>query len=83
MLYKWVFRFIDCVILMLKYYKVVQGVICGNKVIEDGEECDCGYKIDDLCKKDICCVGRDIKSKGSGCKRSKNVICRSVNYFIV
>lgn len=60
-----------------------QGAICGNKVTEDGEECDCGYKTDDSCKKDTCCVGRDTQSKGSGCKRRGNATCRSVNHFIV
>ncbi|VDI57755.1 disintegrin and metalloproteinase domain-containing protein 10 [Mytilus galloprovincialis] len=35
---------------------------CGNSIVEDGEQCDCGY--DEDCK-DECCVGR--QSDGSGC----------------
>ncbi|XP_076081145.1 disintegrin and metalloproteinase domain-containing protein 10-like [Mytilus galloprovincialis] len=35
---------------------------CGNNIVEDGEECDCGY--DEDCT-DQCCVGR--QSDGSGC----------------
>ncbi|CAC5391243.1 ADAM10 [Mytilus coruscus] len=42
---------------------------CGNSIVEDGEQCDCGYHED--CN-DQCCVGR--QSDGTGCvlKAGKN-----------
>lgn len=56
-------------------FRDAQGAICGNMVTEAGEECDCGYKTDESCRKDTCCVGRDVKSEGSGCKRRYNATC--------
>ncbi|XP_065658386.1 disintegrin and metalloproteinase domain-containing protein 10 isoform X2 [Hydra vulgaris] len=41
--------------------------ICGNRVVEAGEECDCGYKGDDSCINDTCCEPSDGKT---GCKFS-------------
>ncbi|KAL9985306.1 hypothetical protein ACROYT_G007694 [Oculina patagonica] len=40
-------------------FQDTQGAICGNMIVERGEECDCGYVEDDSCKKDICCQGSD------------------------
>lgn len=53
------------------------GAICGNKVVEEGEECDCGYVNDKSCKEDICCEGRN--STG-GCKRLPGRNCRLVQF---
>ncbi len=36
---------------------------CGNMIVEEGEECDCGFDID--CK-EACCYGRG-SSEGTGC----------------
>lgn len=44
---------------------------CGNNIVEDGEECDCGY--DEDCT-DQCCVGR--QSDGSGCVLMAGKQCR-------
>ncbi|PFX21056.1 Disintegrin and metalloproteinase domain-containing protein 10 [Stylophora pistillata] len=60
-------------------FRDAQGAICGNMVTEAGEECDCGYKTDESCKKDTCCVGRDVNSEGSGCKRRYNATCSGIN----
>ncbi|XP_050343887.1 disintegrin and metalloproteinase domain-containing protein 10 isoform X2 [Nymphalis io] len=56
------------------------GAFCGNKIVEVGEECDCGYN-DNECN-DRCCYPRqlsnsDIERNNSakGCKRRANTQC--------
>ena len=44
--------------------------ICGNQVVEEGEQCDCGFKDD--CADDKCC--NDAESK-DGCKLKAGVQC--------
>ncbi len=51
-----------------------KGAFCGNKIVEDGEECDCGYD-DDECE-EKCCYPRVVSEKdrelnpaAQGCKR--------------
>ena len=46
-------------------------------VVEEGEECDCGYIDDYSCRTDICCIGRNATS---GCKRKPGKICRLVRF---
>uniref|UniRef100_A0A8B9T423 Uncharacterized protein n=1 Tax=Anas platyrhynchos TaxID=8839 RepID=A0A8B9T423_ANAPL len=41
--------------------------VCGNKVVEPGEACDCGSA--EECRRDLCCT--------VGCKRRKGVQCLS------
>lgn len=58
---------------------VSAGAFCGNKIVEAGEECDCGY--DDAECTDKCCHPRqsesDKKNKtGNGCKRKPFAKCR-------
>lgn len=55
-----------------------EGAICGNKVVEEGEECDCGYAEDKSCDEDICCEGRN---KTSGCTRLPGRNCRLGQLF--
>ncbi|XP_048340555.1 disintegrin and metalloproteinase domain-containing protein 20-like [Sphaerodactylus townsendi] len=45
--------------------KLYMPKFCGNGVLEDGEECDCGSKVE--CESDPCCQ--------SDCKLSSGVIC--------
>ncbi|KAM9061287.1 disintegrin and metalloproteinase domain-containing protein 30-like [Sarcophilus harrisii] len=45
---------------------------CGNKIIEEGEECDCGSKTD--CRKDPCCQQGCTLSKGAEC--STGLCCK-------
>ena len=55
--------------------------ICGNMVVEEGEECDCGYDDDESCRQDHCCQGRPSKSGSDntiGCKLYPDKTCRLV-----
>ena len=54
-----------------------EGAVCGNMVVEEGEECDCGYIEDESCKRDKCCIGRN---ETSGCKRKPGKECRFVQF---
>ena len=51
-----------------------KGAFCGNKIVEDGEECDCGYD-DEECE-ESCCYPRVVSEPdkalnpgAQGCKR--------------
>ncbi|XP_073972356.1 zinc-dependent metalloprotease kuz isoform X1 [Rhodnius prolixus] len=61
-------------------FKASAGAFCGNKIVEDGEECDCGY--DDVECKDKCCYPRIVSdedrlrnSSAKGCARRVNTQC--------
>lgn len=61
-------------------FNVSAGAFCGNKIVEDGEECDCGYD-DDECT-DKCCYPRQLSPKdkmmnstAKGCSRRQNTQC--------
>lgn len=40
--------------------------VCGNMVVEEGEECDCGYQEDKSCTEDTCCQGRSGAQSAEG-----------------
>ena len=48
---------------------------CGNKIVEEGEECDCGRpaECDEV---DKCCVARDDTNNISGCTIKPGKQCR-------
>lgn len=54
---------------------------CGNGVVEEGEECDCGFN-EDECKQrqDTCCGSKLIAEapNPNACKRINNAECRFV-----
>ncbi|XP_050685900.1 disintegrin and metalloproteinase domain-containing protein 10-like isoform X3 [Eriocheir sinensis] len=56
------------------------GAFCGNKIVEEGEECDCGYDIDEC--KDECCYPLKIpnslrlaNASAKECTRRGNAVC--------
>lgn len=60
-----------------------EGAFCGNKIVEAGEECDCGYN--EMECKDKCCYprvvsdkDRQLNSSAKGCARRKGTECRYV-----
>lgn len=61
-------------------FKVSEGAFCGNKIVEQGEECDCGFNEEEC--KDKCCYPRliseyDLSINGSakGCTRRTKTQC--------
>ncbi|XP_068082723.1 disintegrin and metalloproteinase domain-containing protein 10 isoform X2 [Anabrus simplex] len=57
-----------------------EGAFCGNKIVEVGEECDCGYD-DDECT-DKCCyprqvseADRNLNASAKGCYRRSHTQC--------
>ena len=51
--------------------------ICGNKIVEKGEQCDCGYADDKSCISDLCCHGRPVNdTQQPGCERRAGKTCR-------
>lgn len=63
------------------YFIASEGAFCGNKIVEDGEECDCGY--DDGECDDKCCYPRQVADRdrfrnisARGCARRVQTECR-------
>ncbi|XP_054744302.1 disintegrin and metalloproteinase domain-containing protein 10 [Anastrepha obliqua] len=61
-------------------FEVSEGAFCGNKIVESGEECDCGFNEEEC--KDICCYPRIISeydfsmnSSAKGCTRRAKTEC--------
>jgi len=50
---------------------------CGNRIVEDKEECDCGFQRDCEEHGDKCCYPREV-NQNMACKRKSNAWCRSV-----
>nr|CAG4648533.1 EOG090X02I4 [Polyphemus pediculus] len=57
-----------------------KGAFCGNKIVEDGEECDCGYDYEECEEK--CCYPRVVSESdrlsnpaAQGCKRRPRTQC--------
>lgn len=59
-----------------KYFKIIlqehTGPLCGNQIVEEGEECDCGYGED--CK-DACCYRADHINPLVRCKLRRGAQC--------
>ncbi|XP_020898884.1 disintegrin and metalloproteinase domain-containing protein 10 [Exaiptasia diaphana] len=53
-------------------FKESQAAICGNKVVEEGEECDCGFVDDPSCIEDKCCNGKK-EGKKEGCTLNEQI----------
>ncbi|XP_017032221.1 disintegrin and metalloproteinase domain-containing protein 10 isoform X1 [Drosophila kikkawai] len=61
-------------------FKASEGAFCGNKIVESGEECDCGFNEDEC--KDKCCYPRliseydqSLNSSAKGCTRRAKTQC--------
>jgi len=50
---------------------------CGNRIVEDDEQCDCGFEPDCEEHGDVCCYPRENKEKA--CHRKEHAVCRSVD----
>ena len=62
--------------LVMLYCVEAEEAYCGNKIVEEGEQCDCGFAED--CRKDDCCIGRneaDVKASAF-CTRTPSAQCR-------
>lgn len=62
------------------------GAFCGNKIVEAGEECDCGYDKNEC--QDQCCYPRLVdkddllyNKSAKGCNRRANTQCRFVLFY--
>jgi len=42
--------------------------ICGNRVVEEGEQCDCGYVNEASCEVDVCCIGQTVSGTAANAK---------------
>uniref|UniRef100_A0A336LXA8 ADAM10 endopeptidase n=1 Tax=Culicoides sonorensis TaxID=179676 RepID=A0A336LXA8_CULSO len=61
-------------------FQVSEGAFCGNKIVESGEECDCGFN-DEECQ-DTCCYPRiisehdlSLNASAKGCARRARTQC--------
>ena len=54
-------------------FKRRNGPVCGNKRVEEGEECDCGYA--SLCQQDPCCAPPSVSEDGTGCLLKDGKAC--------
>ncbi|XP_055372053.1 disintegrin and metalloproteinase domain-containing protein 10 [Condylostylus longicornis] len=61
-------------------FKASEGAFCGNKIVESGEECDCGFNEDEC--KDKCCYPRliseydlSLNASAKGCARRAKTQC--------
>ena len=48
---------------------------CGNRIVEDNEQCDCGFGSDCDEHGDTCCYPRENQQKA--CLRKEHAMCRS------
>ena len=62
------------------YLTETNGTFCGNKIVEDGEECDCGYNYEECLEK--CCYPRQLSEtdkmqdpNAASCKRKPRARC--------
>lgn len=53
-------------------FKENTGPKCGNRIVEEGEECDCGFS--DECK-EKCCYDAEASSD-LACKLKQGYVCR-------
>ena len=53
------------------------GSYCGNKIVEEGEDCDCG-RPEECLEVDKCCVARDDALNIPGCTVRQGKQCRCV-----
>ncbi|XP_052131768.1 disintegrin and metalloproteinase domain-containing protein 10 isoform X1 [Frankliniella occidentalis] len=57
-------------------FKESEGAFCGNKIVEDGEECDCGF--DNECT-DPCCYPRNFSEHDHNLNKSAVMCARRAN----
>jgi len=62
------------------HFLATNGTFCGNKIVEDGEQCDCGFSAEEC--QERCCYPRRIKDEdklqnpqATGCTRRPSTRC--------
>lgn len=59
-------------------FTIIQEKRCGNRMKEEGEQCDCGYEAE--CRlRDTCCNPAEIAGIGTGCTLKSGKMCSPVN----
>jgi len=62
-------------ILIIPVIAATNGTFCGNKIVEDGEECDCGFTAEE-CEEECCFPRQAEKSADAvGCRRRPGARC--------
>lgn len=67
-------------IFVMYYLLATNGTFCGNKIVEEGEECDCGFTYEEC--EESCCYPRQVNeddrhrnSVAAGCRRKPHTRC--------
>ena len=57
--------------------------LCGNQLLDEGEECDCGFRDSCAALNDNCCGPGDIRNISKRCKLTESAECRFVAHSFI
>ncbi|KAJ7344758.1 hypothetical protein JRQ81_000708 [Phrynocephalus forsythii] len=66
-----------CLLIPPDHKKMYKLKLCGNRIVEDGEQCDCGS--DSQCKLDLCCQSNCMLRPGAAC--AIGLCCTNCQYL--